>query len=339
MLYLIAQILICLCFAAAIGFAVGWLLRGPGTRDEVDTLTEEWRLRESALRRDVERQREAAQDLERRLDDAQTAYRKAATGEEKLAQALNDAHRKARPESEALSQARDELERARDVGDKHRKQANNLAEALAESRERIEQLETELTAARSAPAADAEPPADMHEATARLAQIESQSIDRDKRILDLSRALEAATARTGQVEEQLAAARKALADQRQVAPAPQPERKRATAPTANLRQGDLLAPGSKPGEPAPAMPGTRPGWLLERPDGAPDDLKEIYGIGPVLEARLNQLGIYHFRQMAQLTANDVAWVAARINSFPDRIVRDRWVEQARRLNIETGNES
>ena len=87
------------------------------------------------------------------------------------------------------------------------------------------------------------------------------------------------------------------------------------------------------------MPGTRPGWLLERPDGAPDDLKEIYGIGPVLEARLKQLGIYHFRQMAQLTANDVAWVAARINSFPDRIVRDRWVEQARRLNIETGNES
>ena len=82
MLYLIGQILICLCFAAVIGFAVGWLLRGPGSRDELDTRLEEWRLREGALRRDVERQREAAQDLERRLDDAQTAYRKAAIGEE-----------------------------------------------------------------------------------------------------------------------------------------------------------------------------------------------------------------------------------------------------------------
>ena len=73
MLYLIGQILICLCFAGAIGFAVGWLLRGPGSRAEIDAMAGEWRVRESAMRRDMERQREATQDLERRLEDAQTA--------------------------------------------------------------------------------------------------------------------------------------------------------------------------------------------------------------------------------------------------------------------------
>ncbi len=73
---------------------------------------------------------------------------------------------------------------------------------------------------------------------------------------------------------------------------------------------------------------------MDAPDGTPDDLKEIYGIGPVLEASLNTLGIYHFRQIAGWKPADVAWVARHIDSFPKRIVRDRWVEQARKLHDE-----
>ncbi|MEO1574928.1 MAG: hypothetical protein AAFU65_08205, partial [Pseudomonadota bacterium] len=71
-----------------------------------------------------------------------------------------------------------------------------------------------------------------------------------------------------------------------------------------------------------------PDGLLGAPDGAADDLKLINGIGPVLETRLNDLGVYHFRQIAGFSDDDIGWIASQINAFPNRILRDRWVEQA-----------
>lgn len=62
--------------------------------------------------------------------------------------------------------------------------------------------------------------------------------------------------------------------------------------------------------------------------GEKDDLKRIYGIGPVLEKTLNKLGVYYFKQIADFQAKDVQWVADNIDTFPDRIKRDKWVKQA-----------
>ncbi len=62
-----------------------------------------------------------------------------------------------------------------------------------------------------------------------------------------------------------------------------------------------------------------------------DDLKRVSGIGPTFEQTLNEMGIYRFEQLAQLTEQDLERVAARLETFPDRIIRDRWVEQAREL--------
>ena len=63
-----------------------------------------------------------------------------------------------------------------------------------------------------------------------------------------------------------------------------------------------------------------------------DDLKRIYGIGPVFERMLNDMGIHRFEQVANLTAPDLDRIAARLETFPYRIKRDRWVEQARELS-------
>jgi uncharacterized delta-60 repeat protein len=65
--------------------------------------------------------------------------------------------------------------------------------------------------------------------------------------------------------------------------------------------------------------------------GAPDDLKRIKGIGPVLEKRLHREGIFYFWQLAQWRAEDVADIASRLSAFKGRIERDRWVAQAREL--------
>lgn len=68
---------------------------------------------------------------------------------------------------------------------------------------------------------------------------------------------------------------------------------------------------------------------IERPE-KPDDLKAISGIGPKLEMVLNDLGIWTYEQIAQWNESQVAWIDDYL-SFPGRIARDRWIEQAAEL--------
>ena len=70
--------------------------------------------------------------------------------------------------------------------------------------------------------------------------------------------------------------------------------------------------------------------FLDAPNGEPDDLKKILGIGSVLEEKLHGMGIYHFSQIAEFTEEDVANVNTHLN-FPGRIERDEWIAQAKEL--------
>ena len=63
------------------------------------------------------------------------------------------------------------------------------------------------------------------------------------------------------------------------------------------------------------------------PRGEPDNLQRIKGIGRVNEQKLNELGIFHFDQIAQWTRAEIRWVGTYL-SFPGRIDREKWVEQA-----------
>lgn len=67
---------------------------------------------------------------------------------------------------------------------------------------------------------------------------------------------------------------------------------------------------------------------LEKPDGGKaDDLTLIGGIGPKIQDVLNSLGIFHFRQIAGWTPENIAWVDEYL-SFSGRITREGWIEQA-----------
>lgn len=61
-----------------------------------------------------------------------------------------------------------------------------------------------------------------------------------------------------------------------------------------------------------------------------DDLKKLKGVGPKLEVTLNELGFYHFDQVAKWGDEEVAWVDSRLK-FKGRIERDGWIEQAKIL--------
>ena len=66
--------------------------------------------------------------------------------------------------------------------------------------------------------------------------------------------------------------------------------------------------------------------------GAPDDLKLIVGIGPVLERVLHQLGVTSYRQIARWSERDIETVDLKLAEFRGRIRRDGWVTQARALH-------
>lgn len=74
----------------------------------------------------------------------------------------------------------------------------------------------------------------------------------------------------------------------------------------------------------------RPSGLSAPRDGTADDLKRIRGIGPVIERTLNELGIFHFDQIAAFDDDNIRWVDNYI-AFPGRILREQWVSQAAEL--------
>ncbi|MEO1563378.1 MAG: NADH:ubiquinone oxidoreductase [Pseudomonadota bacterium] len=93
------------------------------------------------------------------------------------------------------------------------------------------------------------------------------------------------------------------------------------------------APKKAPAKKAPAKKAAakpKPPVLFEsRPDEV-DDLKLISGVGPKLEEKLHDVGVYQFKQIANWKKADVAMVDDKL-SFKGRIDRDEWIAQAKIL--------
>lgn len=73
---------------------------------------------------------------------------------------------------------------------------------------------------------------------------------------------------------------------------------------------------------------------LDAPDGEPDELKKISGVGPILEEKLHELGIYHYKQIVAFTPEEIASIDESLN-FKGRIERDDWIGQAKKLMEQT----
>ncbi len=117
----------------------------------------------------------------------------------------------------------------------------------------------------------------------------------------------------------------------------------ATAPKASAKNAKAAEvqplSGTAASEPAPkaaAEAAAKPSLTdKNRPAGvekpaAPDDLKMISGVGPKIEATLNEIGIFTFSQIAGWKKAEREWVDGFLN-FRGRIERDDWVKQAKAL--------
>jgi NADH-quinone oxidoreductase subunit E len=89
----------------------------------------------------------------------------------------------------------------------------------------------------------------------------------------------------------------------------------------------IIAPKANSLEVNPAAEKGGSAPLFKAPKGAPDDLKLISGVGPVLESKLNELGISKWSQVAKLTAKQIDQIEGSLN-FKGRVARDNWLQQA-----------
>lgn len=79
-----------------------------------------------------------------------------------------------------------------------------------------------------------------------------------------------------------------------------------------------LSPTAETGGPTP---------LFQKQDGPADDLKLISGVGPVLEGKLNGVGITKWSQVAAMTPEEIERLESSLN-FKGRVGRDNWLQQA-----------
>ena len=91
-------------------------------------------------------------------------------------------------------------------------------------------------------------------------------------------------------------------------------------------------PGVAPRPAGPKLPedAKRPLPLKGLAVGVPDDLKRIRGIGKANEAKLHEIGIFRFHQIASWSESEQRWVSAYLG-FAGRVEREEWVRQAAAL--------
>jgi small subunit ribosomal protein S2 len=70
---------------------------------------------------------------------------------------------------------------------------------------------------------------------------------------------------------------------------------------------------------------------LPGPRGAADDLKKLPGVSPAIEKQLNDLGLFHFSQIAELNDKAAHNVGEEVG-LPGRV--PGWVTKAKELTAE-----
>jgi predicted flap endonuclease-1-like 5' DNA nuclease len=160
--------------------------------------------------------------------------------------------------------------------------------------------------------------------TAQLQLNEQALHERDKRIDDLLRQVQALETQkldlvgqakiAGEKEEEIARLRKRLVEMR-----------------AALR---IKTDGATTAPRQARQNGSQLSLQMEQAQAAKvqqkDDLSKIHGIGPVFAKTLNKMGLFTYIQIARWKPEDIDKVAKKLYTAPERIKRDKWIEEAKK---------
>jgi predicted flap endonuclease-1-like 5' DNA nuclease len=113
------------------------------------------------------------------------------------------------------------------------------------------------------------------------------------------------------------------------APRPRPSPAARLAMAATPEELAPVVPAAVPAK-AAAPSGPSPQSLPAPRDGLQDDLRQIKGVGPKIEAMLHDMGVFHYDQIADWSQPNAEWVDLQLG-FKGRVAREQWITQAKAL--------
>lgn len=100
------------------------------------------------------------------------------------------------------------------------------------------------------------------------------------------------------------------------------------------RGGKAESAPAAPAQAAPSEPAQMSGFTpLAGPDGEADDLTKLTGVGKSWSKKLNDHGIFHYSQIAELTPENLEELDENFNA-KGKIIKSGWIEEAKKLKQE-----
>jgi len=334
--------------SVAVGSVVGWITRGNRCAQEKTAVNEGWQRQLEAQRAEHARLVDQNRTLMEQISQLQASGKDATNRARELSDALKEAFERRDQLQRQLKEIRSSLERAVRQRDKLQAEAqsneqrddsaqaalkdkddkifrlsrelenwqNRLPPLIERYRERdseARQLEEELAAAQAR--------IEEFENTADAGETRIEPIDQDALSDELDASNDPANVTYTGLEAVLADPDDAEDDVSD--PENEPE---------DARHDDLE--DDLEDEPEEAAATAEVTELYNRePGGLRDNLRLIKGIGPAIEKTLNELGIFRYHQIAEMTEYDIDRVAQRLKGFSSRIHREDWIGQARDLQL------
>ena len=302
-----------------IGAVAGWVFRGNRSEQEKAIVTAGWQEKIEAKRQEHERLGDQNKSLMDQVSQLEAQHTDAQNRARELSQVIQETFQRRDQLQRDIKDIRANLETA--VNERNQlvssmRSLDDAEDLLRRKDARIEKLESELKnwQQRLPPLIER-----FRQRNEEAEQLEVELAEAQRRILDLENAGDTSAANETSIEpvddpDELTDGREACND-----PAED--------------NGDTSADDDAEGvvaRPSVERPGEDDGGLPSPRDNR-DDLKMIKGVGPAIEKTLNEMGIFHFRQIADMSEYDIDRVARRLKGFHSRIYREDWIGQARTI--------
>ena len=362
-----------LAFALVVGLGLGWIFRGERSAKEKIAVNAGWQDQLESQQGEQDRLAEQNKSLMEQISQYQASQQDAVNRAKELSETLRESLKAREQMQQQLGELRSKLEAAVEQRDKlqneiqsHEVESKNSTNGLKEKDDKIFHLSRELTSwqSRVPPLVEKfqerdkqarELEEELAEARTRIEAFEEMTRANETRIepvdagtlpdgLDASNEPHSDTSShaVSKLQDQID-----NADDDDAAMEEEPEAvEEFAAAESDLIGADVFVGDESVNKPdadletsAEELTGTAR-RIVDEDTGSTDDkddLKQIKGVGPAIEKTLNELGIFSFNQIAEISEYEIDRVAQRLKGFRSRIYREDWIGQARDLHYQKNN--
>ena len=302
-----------------VGAIVGWILRGNRSQEEKAAVSSGWQEQMNAQRTEHDRLTDQNKGLMEQINQYQASNKDAKNRAKELSEAVQEAYARRDELQREIKDIRGNLEVAMSERDQLQsdisaKAGENLAAQEKDAHIKKLQLELENWQSRLPPLIEK-----FRQRNAEAQKLEAELTDARERIAELEAINESGATRIEPVRDP-----DALTDGRDASNDPTDEDEVEVEVEVEVEEDHEENPeigDSDDDSEEAALP----------INGARDKLQAIKGVGPAIEKTLNEMGIFSFQQIADMSEYEIDRIAKRLKGFRSRIYREDWIGQAREL--------